>query len=361
MDFVEAFSPAIADAIAIAYKGAPAEIQGKLRRVVDVWRDRRVFEEPIQDAIDFRMAGEQQSQLCSNSSLLESLWRGNICAEETLITGIELDKARGSTGAAAAFGSPSPFGAPTVPAELAPIVASHQNVAKHTIPSKSSVHTANQDYDRVMDPAAPVPSAPVYAARLHGLLKMLASAENAVAESVKARKELLEALESLLVSNKETLSRDELQLNELRNRRQQVETKKSDVELAIMRGLNSAEATGPHPKLPSGSPAPEPDRPEVEALTPPTMQDDADMPFDAPSPPDVDPPVDHDQESSYQHPAAPGIEMLSALASQYQSLPITMNGANKRRRLDETDSIPGLDGDDGIDADVAEILQKDST
>ncbi|PHH70005.1 hypothetical protein CDD83_5540 [Cordyceps sp. RAO-2017] len=54
-DFVTAFSPVIAEATAIAYKGAPAEIQAKLRRVVDVWKDRSIFEGPIQGAIEVRL------------------------------------------------------------------------------------------------------------------------------------------------------------------------------------------------------------------------------------------------------------------------------------------------------------------
>lgn len=57
-DFLVAFSPVIAEATATAYKGAPADIQGKLRRVVDVWRDRGIFEQPIQAAVESRMDGK---------------------------------------------------------------------------------------------------------------------------------------------------------------------------------------------------------------------------------------------------------------------------------------------------------------
>ena len=56
-DFVIAFSPVIAESCSIAYKGAPAEIQAKLRRVVDVWKDRTIFEAPIQNAIHSRLDG----------------------------------------------------------------------------------------------------------------------------------------------------------------------------------------------------------------------------------------------------------------------------------------------------------------
>lgn len=57
-DFVLAFSPVIAEATATAYKGAPSELQSKIRRVVDVWRERAIFEIPIQAAVEARINGE---------------------------------------------------------------------------------------------------------------------------------------------------------------------------------------------------------------------------------------------------------------------------------------------------------------
>jgi regulator of Ty1 transposition protein 103 len=56
-DFLIAFSPVIAEATATAYKGATNEVQQKLRRVVEVWRQRQIFELPIQDAIESRIDG----------------------------------------------------------------------------------------------------------------------------------------------------------------------------------------------------------------------------------------------------------------------------------------------------------------
>lgn len=56
-DFLIAFSPVIAEATATAYKGATNEVQQKLRRVVEVWRQRQIFETPIQEAIEGRIDG----------------------------------------------------------------------------------------------------------------------------------------------------------------------------------------------------------------------------------------------------------------------------------------------------------------
>ncbi len=57
-EFSIAFSPAVAEAVATAYKGAPTEVQQRIRRVVDVWRERNVFELPIQDAVENRLQGK---------------------------------------------------------------------------------------------------------------------------------------------------------------------------------------------------------------------------------------------------------------------------------------------------------------
>lgn len=44
--------------MATAYKGASNDIQQKLRRVVEVWRQRSIFEIPIQEAVEARVDGK---------------------------------------------------------------------------------------------------------------------------------------------------------------------------------------------------------------------------------------------------------------------------------------------------------------
>lgn len=56
-DFLIAFSPVIAEATSTAYKGATSDVQNKLKRVVEVWRQRQIFEIPIQDAVEARIEG----------------------------------------------------------------------------------------------------------------------------------------------------------------------------------------------------------------------------------------------------------------------------------------------------------------
>ncbi|ORY71753.1 RNA polymerase II-binding domain-containing protein [Pseudomassariella vexata] len=320
-DFLVAFSPFIAEAAYTAYKGAPSDVQQRLRRVIDVWRERDVFEEPIQAAVEARID--------------------------------ELDKARGAgkTGfSGSIFG-----GSSSLPTELNSLAAPQLNVTKLQLPTKTSISTANQDYSKLMDPGASFPSPPVYAARLNGLLKTLANAEGAVEQCVKARKALVGELQKILDTNKAALATDEEQLSTFKKRKREVDDKKRDVEMAIMQGLSSDDPMPPN-RLAS-QPAPEPERPEIEALTPPAagpefpQQPEEAVPAFSPEVP---------QEATFHQAAAPGIEMLSSIASQYKAVPTTTNGA-KKRRLDCSDDFPDLGGDDGIDADVTEMLRRDSS
>ncbi|KAL1867120.1 hypothetical protein Daus18300_006519 [Diaporthe australafricana] len=321
-DFPLAFAPIIAEAASVAYKGATPDVQNKVRRVVEVWRDRGVFELPIQSAIETRID--------------------------------ELDKARGV--GKSGLSNSSIGGGPAVPSELAPLITPAQNVSKLSLSLKAKTTNAEQEYAKNTDPKQPTPSAPVYAARLNGLLKTLATAEGAVAECVKARTELIGALEKLLGTNKASLETEEKQLAELADRKSSIEQKKADVEMAIMRGL--ADQAPANRDGQSASPVPEPDRPEVEALTPPPIEDDTDM-YNAQGADHFEPPPA--QESAVDQAQQPtGLETLSSLASQYSAVPVSTNGgsaSNKRRKIDSGEEIPDL-GEDGIDPNIDEMIRQ---
>lgn len=261
----------------------------------------------------------------------------------------DLDKARGSTKAGlggSIFGSASSF-----PAELTSLVAPQQNVSKVALSTKPVIKSANTDYAGLMAPGSTVPSAPVYAARLSGLLKTLAQAEGAVEQSVNARRELVSQLQKLLDTNRNALIADENELENVMQKKLKVEDKKEEVERAIMAGLPNDE---PYPTGNSqdDQPAEEPDRPEVEALTPLSNDEEEFEPEPNPAP------EFHPEDTVPIHPA-PTAQTLPAIGSPYKSVATSANGA-KKRRLEDTSDFPDLGGDDGIDADVAEMLRKDS-
>lgn len=130
-----------------------------------------------------------------------------------------------------------------------------------------------------MDVSTEPPSAPVHAARLSALLKKLASAEGAVAERIKARRDLIAGLEQLLGSNREALAAEEVQHRDLSSKKDAVETKKREVEDEIIRKLPSE---SPYPATTNGDGAEglingqndgadELERPQMEELTPPPV------------------------------------------------------------------------------------------
>ncbi|EPE31756.1 ENTH/VHS [Glarea lozoyensis ATCC 20868] len=342
-EFLKAFSPVIAEATASAYKGATNEVQQKLRRVVEVWRQRQIFETPIQDSVESRID--------------------------------ELDKTRSSGGkrmGGSIFTSSTASSA--VPNELAPLVEPQQTISQLVLSTKTSLNAANQEYDRVNDPSVPTPSAPVHAARLNGLLKVLANAEGAVAESIKARNVLIDGLEKILGANRDALAAEESQLMELRTRRQRTDAKRNEVEDSIMRGFapNSNPGT---PAIPDGSPgtshspvtpAPEPDRPEVEALTPPgyphAQQTEPVSDFDLNAANGA-----HNSAHTMAAPqnaplAAAGSDLLASLSAPYGRPASGASNSAKKRKFGTATDFPDL-GDDameGLDADVADILWKDN-
>lgn len=244
----------------------------------------------------------------------------------------------------------SPFGSSSssVPSDFAPLVSAHQTVTKLSIPLKATLSTADQEYEKQMDPSTPPPSAPVYAARLNGLLKTLANAESAVADCVKAREGLVSGLEKLLESHRTALEHDRESASKVLERKRETEEKKQHVETGIMQALGSSENNGSPTEGAEFSPEPEPDRPEMEALTPPSMDD-------APSVASEGKDIDEATKGVEQE--ASGIEMLSNVASSYQSMPVSTNGSNKRRRVDDNGDFPDLGGDDELDEDVAAMLK----
>ncbi|KAJ5155234.1 hypothetical protein N7492_008037 [Penicillium capsulatum] len=236
-EFLHAFSPVVAEATAAAYTGTSNEIQQKLRRVVEVWRQRSVFEAPILDAVEGRVNEIDKTRSTGKQSLGGTLFKG---------------PSAGST-----------------PSELQPLIPLQVALNKAAIGSKTSATTANSEYEKLHDPQAAQPTPPVHAARLSSLLKTLANAESSVSEVIKSRRALIDGLEKLLATNRSELEKDESLAAQLAERRVQSDTKKRDVEDAIMRGLSTDDASGANAGNGDG---PELTRPEPEALTPPPVE-----------------------------------------------------------------------------------------
>ncbi|KAK0739671.1 RNA polymerase II-binding domain-containing protein [Apiosordaria backusii] len=319
-DFINAFAPVIAEATASAYRGASPDVQNKLRRVVDVWRDRSVFD---RDTIH---------------GLYERLG--------------ELDKSRPTNNGGTFGGSGFNSSGPPVPSEFMPLVTHYQALTRSAAPMKSALTNAQTEYEKLSDPATTQATAlPLQAARLNGLLKNLANAEGAVAESMRTRREMIRSLERILAENQHTLQQEEKHMKLLSGRRTEIEQKKNQVEATILGG----QVIKQEPGVTGDRTSTEPEPPQFEALTPPHQSDADDEPVK------IEQNGNHSALALQQTPTfpviAPGIEMLSSVAANYQAVPI--NGPNKKRKVAPSDDFPDL-GNDGIDEDVQEMLRKES-
>ena len=316
---------------------------------------------------------------------------------EIQLIGADYDKSR-SSGKKSLLGGSSLLASSTssTPAEVQPLVPLQTAVSKVSTAKANAVTSATQEYDKLTDPAEPVPTPPVQAARLSGLLKSLASAEGAVAESIKARRALIEGLEKMLNHNRTSLTTEESQHATLSERKATIEARKREVEDGIMRGL--AEESSPGNRTPGvddgmfGSPATrdpnsteppppamdEPSSPSVEALTPTGSP----LPGATAKPPSAEPvpaaPLEQHPAETAAAPAMPdpgaGSDLLSSLSLIQGRLPagspgVGVNGGTaKKRKLNEGDDMNGLgglgggggDALDGLDDEVADILRRDS-
>lgn len=72
-EFLRAYEPIMAEATSAAYRGSPAEIQNKIRRVVEVWRSRQIFSLNIQSDIEKHIDGMRrfaiQAQSCDTNTM----------------------------------------------------------------------------------------------------------------------------------------------------------------------------------------------------------------------------------------------------------------------------------------------------
>lgn len=134
-------------------------------------------------------------------------------------------------------------------------------------------------------------------------------------------------------------------LSQLSTRKTEIEEKKQQVELAIIRALGPADVNGPHFNGEEGALAQEPGRPEMEALTPPAMEEFT------PPPPEPEPlsPIGEKETRNKADEVSVG--------TTAHSVSISFNGSNKRRRVDDDSEILNIGADDGIDEDVAEMLK----
>lgn len=228
----------------------------------------------------------------------------------------------------------------------------------------TSATTANAEYDKLHDPQASQPTPPVYAARLSQLLKTLANAESSVSEVIKSRRALIDGLEKILATNRSELLKEEALSAELSKKKTQTDTKKRDVEDAIMRGLNDGKHSSAAHDSGDGEDA---SRPKAEALTPPPVE--ALTPVGSPK---AEPaqtshgPFNDEPEPAHEGLSLPGIGQDSGMTFPDPSnlspgggndFDLSGNGSAKRRKTSHSEEDYAQFAGGDLDADVAALLE----
>ena len=341
------------EACQTAYRSSTPEIQTKIRRLIEVWKQRNVFEATILEACMTRLD--------------------------------DVDKAKGTSGKKSLMGKSlhSSSSGSGMPKELETLGPLQLTVSKISLDARRTIDTAERDYAQLNDPDVVLPTPPVHAARLTGLIKSLAAAESAVNEIVKARQALITDIERILEINMKELEKEAETMAEMSSRKTMSENKKRDVEDTIMRGL-SAENT-PELELETGngngkrSSSFVDERPEVEELTP----EPEDPPVMSGAIPPGEPTTLDDLTSSKSSPINPAVAAaLSGFGGGGNTSRIrvasssSLNGSSAKRRKmshEEANAVPdmgsmGLDGayDNplgdvlaNLDADVEELLKQE--
>jgi regulator of Ty1 transposition protein 103 len=202
--------------------------------VTEVWRQRGIFELPIQQDVENRIDGMFRFLSIQNLKLI-------------IIS--EIDRSRVGGKRPALGGSLFSATASSAPPEYQAILTLQATTTKSEAQAQPAATKANTEYDKQIDLSTPVPTPlSMHASQLNSLFQTLANAEGAVAESIKARKALVAGVEKILAKNKEVLSKEEAQLLELNMRKTDIFSKMQAVEAEITRGVS--------------------ERPDVESITP---------------------------------------------------------------------------------------------
>ncbi len=295
----------------------------------------------------------------------------------------DLDKSNSSSKKTLGGSLFSSSSGPSAPTEIQPLIPLQIAVSKAAATSANALPTADSDYTKLMELKSTL-TPPVHAARLSALLKVLASAENAVSEGIKARRALLAGLETIVEKNRTVLTKDESAHAELSSRKAAIDAKKRDVEDTILKGLNSAESSPITPGVPGSDPRTnggelrresvslDPERPDIEELTPPppeTSIPKQEPPFQAEADEaEYEPPITT-TNSFFQLPHAPlpvvpGSDLLSSLTATPLGGYMGNPGPNvpKKRKLEDEDVVfgGGKDAMADLDEDVAELLRAES-
>ncbi|KAK9470130.1 RNA polymerase II-binding domain-containing protein [Dipodascopsis tothii] len=237
-EFLTAFEPTVAESMETTYRQLNADLRAKVRRVVDVWRQRQVFRDDVLADIEARLGA--------------------------------VDKGRPKAAAAGRKigGGMSLLGS-GVPTELSKLVAAHQKLTAAATSATVATSSANRLYGDVVE-ADQLPGPAVYADQLEKVVTALDAAVAASREVVAGREDYLAQLEKVAEVNRAALEAERAALAAAEERRAAATATRDEVAaMAAEADATAADDTLADETLPD---APDP---EYTPLDPAVDRDDA--------------------------------------------------------------------------------------
>lgn len=177
--FQNSFANVLIDTLPVVYSHFPPELQDKLKRVVNIWKQRKVF----------NPASLQQIEMNLNKAIAAN--------------------PSSSTSGSKSNGSGINKRATSIPPNVQPIASLYQklNKNKHNIPAlKSRFDNAINDLDI---------NSVVYEENFHTVTKIAKVTQDTIKESMGNRNELIKCLQVLLHEEEKSLEQDRVLLNEI--------------------------------------------------------------------------------------------------------------------------------------------------
>ncbi|ANB16012.1 Rtt103p [Sugiyamaella lignohabitans] len=226
-EFVNAFANVFPDAIGESYKHLTPSTQNKLRRLVDVLKQRSIFPPTTIQAIETRLS--------SGGGPTKKIGNG--------ISG-------------------SSLGIPSIPSQLTTLSALQKTESDSSVNADINLKKALNDYSNIFD-GETLPAPPVYNSQLSLLITKLNSAEASLNSLLTTRRGLVNELRRLLETNERNLKNTESQLKDLVEKNKHASETKQELAEILVGSTEEQEST---------TPADSPSAPNVEELTPPATE-----------------------------------------------------------------------------------------
>lgn len=270
-EFTGAFASVVPDALADTYRQVPKDVKDRIKRVIDVWKQRMVFPPETLEIIDNKVLTAPAAP--SSSS-------GMMAGGSSLLNNIS------------GFGD---GGMSVIPPTLKQLTSLQRALDDNETNVQKLRDPVIKEYSELFDTEA-LPAPPAYAKKLASLSTNLESATMATKKSITTRKDVLSHLKALVETNETALKEEETLLSELDEKLNHTKATKTEIEGMLVGSEAEAPTESTTPPAAREPSPPTPPAPEPEPLSP--VQQEQYSPIDNADAPAYSPLSSDDEDTS---------------------------------------------------------------